>query len=378
MANLANDSRPMSLNGMVGQHNLLDENKPISILLQSDEPSSMILYGPPGTGKTTLAEIIASIYNLQLIKLNAVSAKKKDFTDAISSAEKTYIESSKEGKPKRTLLLIDEIHSMTKPNQNLLLPYLEIGMIILIGTSTENPYFNLQPALRSRVSNLFEFTQISDEDVLGRLKEVSTKEFDNNVYELIAIRSHGDMRKALNDLEIVQQMSEEDAIQFLSNHSSLNGDSIISMKEDFKSGMQKSIRNSDEKAAIYYASCLIAMGDLDDLIRRCSICAYEDVGLADPEKVSLAIQALDVAERVQLPEAKIPIANAIILLANAKKSNRAYSEINKALSYIEENGFEVNELVQNHKNKEMYHYPFDEEGNWSKTHSSLLPKGVEY
>lgn len=362
---------------LFGQHHLLDDNKPLNLIMKNKQQTSMLLYGPPGTGKTTFAELYAKECGMYIEKLNGTSTNKKELTDLLNKSVSRFSDSNN---TLLTLLLIDEIHVLTKPYQNLLLPYLDMGIIKIIGTSTENPYFSILPALQSRISLLFEFKYLENDDMINYLNSLSNN-IPMTIIESISLKSNGDVRKAENLFQICQNMissgsDKKDVSVFLNGNLNENrSSSLVETHYLLMSALQKSVRGSDPNASIYYLACLINIGDIQSIIRRLKVCAYEDVGLGDFDSVNKAIIALNVAESIGLPEARIPLSNATLLLAKAKKNNKAYLAINQALDYVEANGIDVNPILDNNNKDYEYKYPFNYDGN--VVEQRYLPDGVE-
>ena len=360
---LANEIRPKSLNDVVGQEHLIGENKVIRNLVENKKLFSMILYGPPGVGKTTLAIAIVNELNIRYKMLNAVINNKSDFDIAIEEA-KMY-----DG----LVLIMDEIHRMNKDKQDLLLPQLESGLITLIGMTTSNPYHSINHAIRSRCQ-LFELKELDEDDIIKGLKkaikhsDLDGIKIDNKSIKLIAKLSGNDLRYAYNLLEIAyystsDKIVNEDVIRKINNKPAFFSDKNGDGHYDVLSGFQKSIRGSDVDASLHYLARLIAEGDLDSIYRRMSVIAYEDIGLANPgigPKVDAAINA---AERVGLPEARIPLGTIVTEMALSPKSNTAHIALDEALKDIE-NG-SVGTIPKHLKtNSEDYKYPHNYKGNY--------------
>ncbi len=325
---------PRDLDEFVGQTELIGENGPLRRLIEDDSIVSLIFYGPPGTGKTALARIIAKRTRARFIALNAVTAGVKDIRDAIAVA-----------KHERTILFIDEIHRFNRLQQDALLPHVESGEVTLIGASTQNPFFALVPALASR-SIIFEFKALSRDEIKTILQRAVTSprgiglnglELLPDAMDFIAVQCSGDARRALNMLEIASLVAEgrqqriitvellKDAIQ----NKALYYDE--DEHYDIISAFIKSMRGSDPDATVYWLARMIDSGEDPMFIaRRIVICASEDVGNADPVALQVAVSAMYAVEKIGMPEARIPLAQAAIYVATAPKSNASYLAIERA------------------------------------------------
>lgn len=340
---LADLLRPKTLEDFLGQENVISKNSPLFNLLKSGRLFSLILWGPSGCGKTTLARIIANTVNAQFIEISAVTSGVKDIKDAVERAK----EGLRNGQ--KTILFIDEIHRYSKTQQDALLPHLENGTLFLIGSTTENPSFQVVPALLSRVQ-VIRLENLSDE-VISRVvkngfsylaKNNQPIDYKDDVVEFIANLARGDARYALNLVEnayFASNYKEDkrvltvDIIEQLAQSRKTR----YSQQEhyDCASAFQKSLRGSDANAAIYYLAKMIASGEDPRFIaRRLIVTAAEDVGLANPMALSLAVSAYHAVELLGFPEARIPLAEAVIYVANSKKSNSAIMAIDEALSDI--------------------------------------------
>lgn len=351
-APLAERLRPLNLKDFVGQEHIIGKGKILTRAIEADKLTSAIFYGPPGTGKTTLARIIAETTNNNFTTLNAVTSGIKDIKEKINLAVDDISMYNK-----RTILFIDEIHRFNKTQQDALLPYVENGTVILIGATTENPFFEVNNALISR-SLIFEFKKISNNDIkkvllkaikdkekgLGSKKISVNEEAMNHIIE----NSNGDIRKALNALEIGALTTDEvddgniyitidvaeDCIQKKKILYDKNGDNHY----DTISAFIKSMRGSHPDAAIYWLAKMIKSGEDPKFIaRRIIICASEDVGNADPRALQVAINAFKAVEIVGMPEGRIPLAQAVIYISCAPKSNASYIAIKKAMHDVEKN-----------------------------------------
>lgn len=340
MQNLINQLRPKKVEEIIGQKHLIGENKVLSKIVESKKMFSFILYGPPGTGKTSIANALASELDYKFKILNAVNCTKKDLTAVIEESKRF----------KKVILLLDEFHRLTKPMQDILLPEIEYDNIYVIGCTTNNPYHTVNPAIRSRLM-IFELKQIGDEDIYEYLKKISNNKeiftkkliIDDEVFTLIARNASGDLRFSLNTFEILYNLSNEDEhitkdkLLSLSLGNFKNYDKDGDAFYDIISAFQKSIRGSDVDAALYYLALLIDSGDLDTIYRRMTVIAYEDIGLANPNIGPFVHAAVESAKMLGLPEARIPLANAVIQLALSLKSNSAIMAIDEALAETNRN-----------------------------------------
>jgi len=332
MEPLAIKLRPKSLNDIIGQTHLIGENKVLSNLVKNKKLFSMILYGKPGIGKTTIATSIVEELGLKYRMLNATINNKKDFDTVVEEA-KMYGE---------LVVIMDEIHRLNKDKQDLLLPYLENGLIILIGMTTSNPYHSINPAIRSRCQ-IFELKELSSNDIkiaLNRAikKELKDIKISDDCIDYISNTSGGDLRYAYNLLEVAYYSTDNNidinALKNISSKPNLfhdkNGDGYY----DVISAFQKSIRGSDVDAALHYLARLIEAEDLDIIFRRMSVIAYEDIGLANPTMGMKVDACINACERLGLPEARIPLAQTVIEMALSPKSNSAYLALDTAINDI--------------------------------------------
>ncbi len=332
MEPLAITMRPKCLKSVIGQEHLIGKDKVLTNLVKNKKLFSMILYGKPGIGKTTIATAIVEELGLKYRMLNATINNKKDFDIVIEEA-KMYGE---------LVVIMDEIHRLNKDKQDLLLPYLENGLIILIGMTTANPYHSINPAIRSRCQ-LFELKELTSNDIKKAIKraikeQLSDIKIDNKSIEYLSEISSGDLRYAYNLLEIAYYSTNKnvtvETLKSISNKPNLfhdkNGDGYY----DVISAFQKSIRGSDVDAALHYLARLIEAEDLDIIYRRMSVIAYEDIGLANPNMGLKVDACINACERLGLPEARIPLAQTVIELALSPKSNSAYLALDSALNDI--------------------------------------------
>lgn len=377
MKPLAFRMRPKDIDEIVGQRHLVGEGKIIRRMVQAKLLSSMILYGPPGTGKTSIASAIAGSTKYAFRILNAATDSKKEL-------EQVALEAKMSG---TVILMLDEIHRLTKPKQDFLLPLLESGKIILIGATTENPYISINPAIRSR-TQIFEVQKLSEEDIKTAINRALQDDerglgkyhvvLDDDAMIHLARATNGDLRSALNGLELAVMSTPTDEgnhvhvtleiIEECIQKKALTHDKDGDAHYDVISAFQKSIRGSDTNAALHYMARLLEAGDLISVMRRLLTIAYEDIGLANPPACSRTVSAVLAAERLGLPEARIPLADAVIELCISPKSNSGIQAIDAALDDIRKgHGGEVpNHLKDAHyKGAEKlghgtsYKYPHD-------------------
>lgn len=375
---LADRLRPEKIEDMVGQKHLLAEGMPLRNILDSGTLPNLIFYGPSGTGKTTLAKIIAKTTNRKLHKLNGTNASTADIKDIVSELDTLAA-------PNGILLYLDEIQYFNKKQQQSLLQYIENGAITLIASTTENPYFYIYSAVLSR-STVFEFKSVTAEDMLPAidrgykfLEDESgiLTEVPQEVKEHIAYAAGGDVRKALNFVELsVLSVAPKDgkrvitpeSVMSLTQKNTFRYDKKGDENYDVMSAFQKSMRGSDPNAALHYLARLLEAGDLPSATRRLMVCACEDVGLAYPMIIPIVKAAVDAALQVGLPEARIPLADAVVLVCTAPKSNSAYKGINAAMEDVQNGNYgRIPRTLQNkhfdgedNPNKgQFYKYPHD-------------------
>ena len=375
---LAVKLRPLTTKDVIGQTHLLGKDKVLTNLIKNKRIFSMILYGKPGIGKTTIATAIVNELGLKYRMLNAVINSKKDFDIVIEEA-KMY---------KGLVVIMDEIHRMNKDKQDLLLPYLESGLIILIGLTSSNPYHKINPAIRSRCQ-IYELKSLTNEDVIKGLKKACKSPYlkdikiDKKSLEAIATLANGDLRYAYNLLEVCYYTATNHEINIDIVKSSCNKpinsyDASDDGHYDTISALQKSIRGSDVNAALHYAARLIEAEDLDILFRRLTVIAYEDIGLANPSIGPKVDAMINACERLGLPEAVIPIGTVIIEMALSPKSNSGEASIYKALEDVRSGN--IGDIPSHIKtNSPDYKYPHDYPNGYVK--QQYLPdklKNKEY
>lgn len=337
---LADKIRPKELSEVVGQTHLLGAGKPLRRIIESKQIPNMIFYGPSGVGKTTVARIIADSANMTLHKLNGTSASTADIKSIVSEIG-TFLGSS------GILLYLDEIQYLNKKQQQSLLEYIEDGSITLIASTTENPYFYVYNAILSR-STVFEFKPVGPEEMAKAVKRgfKAVSQENGTEYsisdEAVSYICHGvggDVRKCLNTVELCALSADNGNVSVelakeLTQRSNMRYDRDGDQHYDLLSALQKSIRGSDENAAIHYAARLIEAGDIISLSRRLLVIAAEDVGLAYPQAIPIVKACVDSAMQLGLPEARIPLGDAVILLATSPKSNSAYLAMDAALADV--------------------------------------------
>lgn len=377
---LAYRMRPSRLCDVIGQKGLVGEDGFLTKCVANDKIVSMILYGPSGTGKTTIAKALAHDLHIETLAMNAVTTSKAEMMKGFEKAQNTF----------PTLVIIDEIHRLPKDKQDLLLPFLEDGDFFLCGTTTANPFISLNPAVRSRV-HILETKALTSENIVDGLRRAiaspdglnSSRSFSDDALNLMASLSGGDMRFAYNLMETL-------ALSFLKDHTITAEDvksvravpNFLSDKDedehyDTVSGLQKSIRGSEVDAALFYMAKLLQGGDLEGLIRRLMVTAYEDVGLGNPQAVDRCHTACQVAREVGMPEAVIPLGFTVVDLALSPKSKSACLAIENAMEAIENHPEHVPEYLRLHPVglKPDQTYPYDRPDLWSKI--EYMPEGME-
>lgn len=396
---LAYRMRPRNLDELFGQEHILGEGKLLYRAIKADRINSLILYGPPGTGKTSIAQVIANQTKADYVRLNAVTSGVKELREVIEQARNNLILHNK-----RTILFIDEIHRFNKAQQDALLPAVEEGIIILIGATTENPYFEVNSPLLSR-SRIFRLNPLSEEDIIAILKRALTDserglgeynvEISDKDLKLIASLSEGDARTALNALELavlttppdqegVIRINEEIIAESLQKKV-LNYDKDGDNHYDVVSAFIKSMRGSDPDAALFWLARMLEAGEDPKFIaRRVIVHAAEDVGLADPMALLVAVAAARAVEFVGMPEAQIPLAEAVLYIATSPKSNSVCKGISAAMNYVRNNktgAVPLHLRDASYRGAEKlghgldYKYPHDYPGHYVR--QQYLPDGLE-
>lgn len=391
---LADRIRPTELDDVVGQKHLLGEGKALRRLIEAGDIPNLIFYGPSGVGKTTVASIIASKTKRSLRRLNGTTASTQDIKDIVNELD-TF------SAPNGILLYLDEIQYFNKRQQQSLLEYIENGKITLIASTTENPYFYIYPAILSR-STVFEFKSVEPDEVIPAIKrgfniladEYQVKlDIEEDVFKRIASGCGGDVRKSLNSVENCffatptvdgeKNITTSLAKEFVQK-SAVRYDRDSDEHYDIISAYQKSMRGSDPDAALHYLARLLQSGDLPLACRRLMVCACEDVGLAYPQIIPIVKSAVDIAMMVGLPEARIPLADAVILVATAPKSNSGEAAIDKAMADVQSGNYgPIPRRLQNkhfdgedaEEKGQFYVYPHDYENHW--VYQQYLPDRIK-
>ena len=391
---LADRIRPTELDDVVGQKHLLGDGKALRRLIEAGDIPNLIFYGPSGVGKTTVASIIASKTKRSLRRLNGTTASTQDIKDIVNELD-TF------SAPNGILLYLDEIQYFNKRQQQSLLEYIENGKITLIASTTENPYFYIYPAILSR-STVFEFKSVEPDEVIPAIKrgfniladEYQVKlDIEEDVFKRIASGCGGDVRKSLNSVENCffatptvdgkKNITTSLAKEFVQK-SAVRYDRDSDEHYDIISAYQKSMRGSDPNAALHYLARLLQSGDLPSACRRLVVCACEDVGLAYPQIIPIVKSAVDIAMMVGLPEARIPLADAVILVATAPKSNSGEAAIDKAMADVQSGNYgPIPRQLQNkhfdgedaEEKGQFYVYPHDYENHW--VYQQYLPDRIK-
>lgn len=367
---LADKLRPKKIDDIIGQKHLVGEGKILTNLVKNKKLFSMIFYGKPGIGKTSIATALVSELEMHYKFLNATVNNKSDFDTAIMEA-KMYGD---------MVLIIDEIHRMNKDKQDLLLPYIENGTIILIGLTTSNPYHKINPAIRSRCQ-IFELHELSKEDIIDGLNKALPKldniKIDKDAIDYVANIASGDMRFALNLLEVAYYSSDKkitlEDIKKINNKPVFFHDKDGDGHYDVLSALQKSIRGSDVDASLHYLARLIEAEDLDSIYRRLSVIAYEDIGMANPGIGPRVMAAISAAELVGLPEARIPLGQIVVEMALSPKSNSSHLALDEAINDIRKGN--TGNVPDNIKTSSPdYLYPHNYPNDWVK--QNYMPKNL--
>ncbi len=375
---LAHKARPRNLDDIVGQDHLVGKEGIIRKMVARKRFFSLILYGPPGIGKTTIARVMADEFGLNTHTFNASTDNKAQLKEIVSQAKRYG-----------SLLIVDEIHRMKKDIQDFLLPEVEAGNVILVGLTTNNPYHSVNPAVRSR-THILKLLPVSEEDLFSFLKKLKdrfpddlTANFSDEVYRYVIRSSNREIRTAINMLEIIEIAHPgADVDLAMAERVVLTPAFDLDKDEDnyynILSAFQKSIRGSDVDASLHYLARLIKMEDLESILRRMSVIAYEDVGLANPAIFSRMDACARACERVGFPEARIPLAALVVEMALSPKSNSAYKAIDKALKDLDEGGMKKipNHLINidNFEAKDAYLYPHDHDAHIVR--QQYLPDGL--
>ncbi|BAF73298.1 replication-associated recombination protein A [Sulfurovum sp. NBC37-1] len=359
MVNLALKYRPKTLDEMVGQRHLLGEEAPLRKLIEADALPHIFLYGPPGCGKTTLARIIATQLGRPFYEMNATTLK----IDDLRKIFKEYANALQ-----KPLIFIDEVHRLSKNQQEVLLPFMENNAALVIGASTENPYYSLTAAMRSR-SHLFELEALKQkemQDYLAKIIALQAMDVEEDAVEYLVFSSGGDVRAMLNLLESAQMVATPVTLETLKQirpHAMQAGSSESESHYELTSAMIKSIRGSDIDAALYYLARLIEGGEPAEFIaRRLAILASEDIGNANPPALNLASSALNIVKHIGYPEARISLSQLVIYLASSPKSNSAYKAINNAQKVIKNGEIHpIPDHIKTHAKSYLYPHNF---GGW--------------
>lgn len=384
--------KPTKISEVVGQEHIIGEGKILTTMIENHTIFSFILFGKSGTGKTSIAQAISGSTGIPLKKFNASKDAKKDLQSIIKEAEENE---------QTTFIFIDEIHRMTKPIQDFLLPYMENGLISIIGATTENPYISVNPAVRSR-ARLIELKPLSKDNIkeilINAIKDKSRGlgnhqiNISDDSLNFIANNANGDARIALNNLELAVSLENKKDNEITISTKTL--ETVIQKKDfDFGNGdnlyntmsaFQKSLRGSDVDASLYYLARMLMGGELEAVCRRLMVCVYEDVGIANPLLPMRVNLAIETALQVGMPEARIPLAMAVTEVALSTKSNATYLAINKAIEHIEQNGLgEIPlDLQDSHYTGASnlgkglsYKYPFNYENNFIS--QQYLPHSIK-
>jgi putative ATPase len=377
-APLAERLRPRSIDEVLGQRHLLGPGKPLRLAFESGKPHSMILWGPPGTGKTTLARLMAQVFDAEFIALSAVLSGVKDIRDAVSQAEHALA-----ARGRRTILFVDEVHRFNKAQQDAFLPFVEKGLFTFIGATTENPSFEVNSALLSRAT-VYVLEPLSAQD-LGTLLERSGLQADEGARERLVGLADGDARRLLNAVEILQNAKPQGIVDaaFVESTLAKNLRRFDKGGEQFYdqiSALHKSVRGSDPDASLYWLVRMLDGGaDPLYLARRIVRMAVEDVGLADPRALTLALEAAQTYERLGSPEGELALAQAVLYLAVAAKSNAVYNAYNSARAFVQEDGTRPVPLhIRNAPTKLMKNLGYGKDYRYAHDEQDAFAAGEDY